>query len=284
MTIGLILAIVIALIVVGLILMKKKPTPPPPPTPPPIPPPPETVKIDVCATSGLIPNPYCPQIVSREFEKGKEPTTQCGIHKKPDPPPPPPPPKPDRAPFYVGTSVYEEMEFPEEEIDYFLETGYSNGMNITEIFASYSWSRGASIQPYLLVGDLFDYTKENPVYWNRLRHIMTRCAPPDLDIALIIRLFDGCSIKDDDDYEKLVWHHSIQKSHWQDPKPKGLGLAWGGFYGTTATDGKGPRPYYSAFVNRIRAIALETGCVVIFHAMNEPGYNPTKGEVENWIG
>lgn len=275
MTLIIIGVIGILAILIYLFLNKKKPEPPPP-APPSPPPPIEKVKIKVCETTNLLPNPYCPKVIEKEFEKGKEPTTLCGIHKKPDPPSPPPP-KPARPKTLVGTSVYELMEFMKAVIYWFLKSIYDAGGNCTEIFASYTWSKGASIQPYLKVGDLFDYTKPNPIYWDKLRYIMEVCA--EFEITLIIRLFDFCSVLKDEYYELLVWHHSIQKEAWQ-----GSGKAWGGFYGTTATDGKGPRPYYAAFIGEIQALEKETGCKVIYHAINEPGYVPNKGEIENWIG
>ena len=57
----------------------EKPGPPPPPPPPP------KIKVVVCVTSGLLPNPYCPQTVEREYVKGTEPTQGCSEHHAPPP-------------------------------------------------------------------------------------------------------------------------------------------------------------------------------------------------------
>jgi len=195
----------------------------------------------------------------------------------PPPEPPVPPPPPATPKMLIATSCYELMEFLDHVIEWFLRQIFAAGGNCTEIFPSYSWSAGAHLQPYLKIGEVYDYTKENPEYWRKLRFIMGLCA--ELGITLVIRLFDYCSVRDAEDYELLCWHHSRQKNDWQN-----AGKAWGGFYGTTATDGKGPRPYMAAFVHRIEGLVAETKCKVIYHAINEPGYNPTKGEVENWIG
>lgn len=53
---------------------------PPDPPDPPV----EYVTRTVCSVSGLLANPYCPELVERQFVKGTEPTTSCAVHKKPD--------------------------------------------------------------------------------------------------------------------------------------------------------------------------------------------------------
>lgn len=40
----------------------------------------DTVTVDICADSGLIANPYCPETVKRTFKRGKEPKRVCRIH------------------------------------------------------------------------------------------------------------------------------------------------------------------------------------------------------------
>jgi len=45
---------------------------------------PVMVQVDVCPTSGLLPNKYCPATELREFEQGHEPTGACAVHKAKD--------------------------------------------------------------------------------------------------------------------------------------------------------------------------------------------------------
>jgi membrane peptidoglycan carboxypeptidase len=51
-----------------------------PPAPPPPPPPPEFVTVAICADTGLLANDYCPEVVRKRFEKGKEPKRRCTKH------------------------------------------------------------------------------------------------------------------------------------------------------------------------------------------------------------
>jgi penicillin-binding protein 1A len=48
--------------------------------PPPPPPPPEFVTVAICADTGLIATDYCPEVVRKRFEKGKEPKRRCTKH------------------------------------------------------------------------------------------------------------------------------------------------------------------------------------------------------------
>ncbi|MCS6919431.1 MAG: PBP1A family penicillin-binding protein [Fimbriimonadales bacterium] len=51
-----------------------------PPAPPPPPPPPEYATVSVCADTGLTATDYCPEVVRKRFEKGKEPQRRCNKH------------------------------------------------------------------------------------------------------------------------------------------------------------------------------------------------------------
>ncbi len=51
-----------------------------PPAPPPPPPPPEYATVSVCADTGLVATDYCPEVVRKRFEKGKEPKQRCNRH------------------------------------------------------------------------------------------------------------------------------------------------------------------------------------------------------------
>ncbi|MDM7461646.1 MAG: PBP1A family penicillin-binding protein [bacterium] len=54
----------------------------PPPTPPRSAPPPtpEFVTVAICADTGLLATDYCPEVVMKRFEKGKEPKRRCTKH------------------------------------------------------------------------------------------------------------------------------------------------------------------------------------------------------------
>jgi len=238
------------------------PIPPTPPEPPQPPPPIEYISAKVCTASGLLPNQYCPNTKDMQFVKGKEPTTVCTTHTQP--------PKPQRPSMFIGTSVYELMEFADAVISWFLEELYKIGANCTEIFASYTWSAGAKLQPYLKIGDLYDLTAPNSKYWAKLSMIMTKCS--ELDLTLIIRLFDYCSVKDEDYYKLYCWHSNLQKRGWQAARK-----AWGGFYGDK------PKEYYAQYIEQICILAKKTKCSVQFEGVNEADYKPSQGEVEGWI-
>jgi penicillin-binding protein 1A len=51
-----------------------------PPAPPPPPPPTEFVTVAICADTGLLATDYCPEVVRKRFEKGKEPKRRCTKH------------------------------------------------------------------------------------------------------------------------------------------------------------------------------------------------------------
>jgi penicillin-binding protein 1A len=51
-----------------------------PPAPPPPPPPPEYTTVGICADTGQVATDYCPEVVRKRFEKGKEPKSRCNRH------------------------------------------------------------------------------------------------------------------------------------------------------------------------------------------------------------
>ncbi len=51
-----------------------------PPIPPPPPPPPEYTIVGICADTGLLATDYCPEVVRKRFEKGKELRQRCNKH------------------------------------------------------------------------------------------------------------------------------------------------------------------------------------------------------------
>ncbi|MDW8107462.1 MAG: PBP1A family penicillin-binding protein [Armatimonadota bacterium] len=57
-----------------------QPSPPRTPKPPPPPPQPEYVDVPICADTGLAATEYCPEVVTKRYEKGKEPKKRCNRH------------------------------------------------------------------------------------------------------------------------------------------------------------------------------------------------------------
>ncbi|MDH7569711.1 MAG: energy transducer TonB, partial [Armatimonadota bacterium] len=53
------------------------------PAVPAAPPPPRRVRLRVCAETRLLPNPYCPQVVTIEVDEGSEPRQTCAKHQPP---------------------------------------------------------------------------------------------------------------------------------------------------------------------------------------------------------
>ncbi|MCS7300330.1 MAG: PBP1A family penicillin-binding protein [Fimbriimonadales bacterium] len=51
-----------------------------PPTAPPPQPPPEVITVAICADTGLVANDYCPEVVRKRYEQGKEPRRRCTRH------------------------------------------------------------------------------------------------------------------------------------------------------------------------------------------------------------
>ena len=164
-------------------------------------------------------------------------------------------------------------------IYWFLKSIYDAGGNCTEIFASYTWSKGASIQPYLKVGELFDYTKPNPVYWDNTEDTSVEvCASfeitPDHSCCLI---FAACLRMNITSF----WFGTTASKKRRGKAREKPGAD---FMEQPPRMGRGHGPIMPAFIGEIQALEKETGCKVIYHAINEPGYVPNKGEIENWIG
>jgi len=42
-----------------------------------------TLRVRICADSGMLATPYCPHVVSREYLSGQQPAERCTMHKKP---------------------------------------------------------------------------------------------------------------------------------------------------------------------------------------------------------
>ncbi|MCX7992523.1 MAG: PBP1A family penicillin-binding protein, partial [Fimbriimonadales bacterium] len=51
-----------------------------PPVPPPPPLTPDYITVGICADTGLVATDYCPEVVRKRFEKGKEPKQRCNKH------------------------------------------------------------------------------------------------------------------------------------------------------------------------------------------------------------
>lgn len=84
------------------------------------PPPPRRVRVRVCAASRLLPNPYCPDVVSEEFNEGSEPHGVCSLHKAPPPKPEPAPQpvKPEEPRFTPARLVHtEKPQYPHSAVE-----------------------------------------------------------------------------------------------------------------------------------------------------------------------
>ena len=248
---------------------KPAPTPEPQPEPPKPKPEEENVYVNICTSTGLKINPYCPVVTKALMQKSRaDKLGICTTHKKPIPLPDQP------KDCLLGTSFYQMLESSQDGIIFFLDGVRQAGGNCTEIFASYTWSKGKDWQPFLFtwtVDDkgqkyrLYDLTKWNEDYWLKLEFIMKECKKRNL--TLIVRMLDYCSVKNEDYYKQYCWHTNKQKQDIQNH-----GGAWGGFYGPETKNFSVP------FLKRIKDKAKSTGCQVKYQWCNEPGYKPNPGE------
>jgi hypothetical protein len=241
---------------------------------PPPPPPPATVTLDVCPASGLLPNPYCPVTEKRTYEKGNEPTTQCGVHQAP---PPPPPVEPDPQAPFIGTSFYQLMTAPLEDIKWFIDGVKEAGGNATELFLNFTWADGWRVQPFKIVKwdwhddafpgvdfPLFDLDQQDPVIWAKLRAIFDYCH--EKRIAIFIRIQDFCSLKDP--LEKRYYVFRSNKQRLLD------GTFTGGIWGEPG------KKWYSIQNARLLEELKASGVVYFLQPMNEADYLADPGDSE----
>jgi len=250
------------------------PQPPPPPPPPPI----EYVTIAVCPASGLLPNPYCPATESRQFVKGQEPATLCGIHVAPPPPPPPPPVDPEPKSPFIGSSFYQSTTAGLDDIKWFIDENQAAGGNSIEIFLNYTWAEGWRTQTFKIIRfdwtddafpgvqfPLFDLAQHDEPAWTKLRAIFNYCH--EKTIAIFIRIQDFVSLKDP--LQKRFYVFRSNKQRLVD------GTFTGGIWGEPA------KAWYSKQNKRLIQELTASGAYYFLQPMNEADYLADAGDPEN---
>jgi hypothetical protein len=243
--------------------------PPPPPPPPPI----EYVTVGICPASILLPNQYCPITENRQFIKGQEPTTQCGIHQAP-----PPPVEPDPQAPFSGTSFYQINTATPEDAEWFIVENHKAGGNATEAFFNYTWAGGWRYQPFLIIDfnwkddaypdanfPLFDLNQQSPEAWTRFRNIFNVCKRERT--ALFLRIHDFVSLKNS--LEKRYYDFRSNKQRLVD------GVFTGGIWGEPA------KQYYRAQNAVLVEELKKSGVVFYLVIMNEADYLSDPGDSED---
>jgi hypothetical protein len=175
------------------------PHPPPPPPPPPV----VTVTVDVCASSLLLPNKWCPEIIARIYQKGQEPTTVCDLHKEP----PPPPIVLSKCLFVSAYDLFTATGDKEKFIKAVAETGatgfrifyqYSWNGNIASPYPKVAtWKAGYADAPDLAFYDQGDATwagaKWDSAYWDEFIRIHILIKKYGMEVYGVIH--DNCSFK-----------------------------------------------------------------------------------------
>jgi len=162
-----------------------------------------TKVVKICSVSGQLAGEYCPPdvVVDRRFYldpkpgEAVKPTTYCGIHREPEPTPKPGPP-------WIGTSFYQAISSPIEDVFWFIDQVATAGGNCTEFFLVFNWA-GPEWQPYALVdwhfkdGDydipIWDLGRWNMPVWEKWEKIFGHCRM--MGVVPFIRILDFCSIK-----------------------------------------------------------------------------------------
>ena len=178
-----------------------------------------TVLVEVCTVSGVLPNLYCPEKVTRRFYVDEQPTTLCTVHVKPAEPVKPVPP-------FIGATVYQGIVFNLEDVLAYINRAADQGQNAQEFFFHFSWpypmpTTGAFYSTFARAAvawykdtasaygnmefPLFDLGVkriEEPGYapprneeiWSKWDSIFARCY--EKSQAVFIRFKDFCSVKD----------------------------------------------------------------------------------------
>jgi hypothetical protein len=220
----------------------------PGPTPPPV------VQVEVCSESILLPNEWCPSTEIRAFEKGKEPTAICAVHKAPDPEP--------RVRVWVG--AYDLLGATGEVLP-FLDAVMASKAKGIRLFICWSWNgpqTGGS--PYVQVGTwthdngitfpLYRLSAWDEAFWAKLDVILRACQARGLAVWLVVE--DYCSLKGDSRtkyYNPMICSEEALSSS----TPGGV---WG----------MAMRPYHAALIGRtIEAARSVAGLEWIIEPMNE---------------
>lgn len=264
----------------------------------------ETVKVEVCSASGLLPNEYCPAKELREFKKGTAPTETCAVHRAPDPAAVPGPP-------WIGASCYQGIVFPLEAITAHVDKLVEAGGNADEYFLTFTWPVNGSTagwrwQPYVQIGrwkedsdaggsyflaewteagqskskrealtegppsfpgrwfPLFDLNQPNEEVWTKWAAIFAHHAKRG--VAFFGRLYDFCSYKTAEDQRNSAFRSNRQR--------KLDGTLTGGLWGEPI------KAYYAAFQARLVKELKKSGVTYFLVPMNEADYLADPGDTE----
>jgi len=235
-----------------------KPKPPKPPEPPE--PKPIKIKVQVCKESGLIPNPYCPEVIEEEFEIGDEPREVCSIHHAPEP----------KFKRYVFAA---DIMTAEGDWKNFLRQCAEAKADGIRMFAVYGWFGNVS-SPWKQIGTWhadYDDAPELPFYdlrqydekwWQKFREILCYCR--GLSLEVIISLDDFCSLKLDG-WEKY-WHPVLSSAPDRDMKNPGVNRFPNGYWGIGDNT---IEPFLKIYRKDIISEIQKTGVKYWIETMNE---------------
>lgn len=249
---------------------------PTPPTPP-VPPTPIYITVDVCETSGILPNRLCriwEHVVQRQFEKGKEPTTICTTHLRP-------------TNTYGGSIVAGCYSFPVAVGDRmtFLDNLAKYGATETRVFFTTQWGADGDLQkqrfgqPFKFLflwatqyggpsdTPLFSLAQWNDPWWTARRDEFQRMK--ELGLRLHVVAEDGTSAKQGGRPKMLYpWYSNAEK--WGNPPGADEGHVKfpGGLWEIEKT-GNQYRELYIGFWKKIIAELQAVGLPFDFEIENE---------------
>jgi len=165
--------------------------------------PPETVTLDICTVSGLLPGDNCTSIVRKTYVKGQQPTTICQVCQAPVIYP-----AKSKRPFWVFVP---ELLTASGDRPAFLKRIRMAGAWGVRVFLMQSWST-VNVYPYKqavyngkgVILDVKsegwksivrDLTQPNPEYYAALNKFLDELE--DYDLGLIATIGDDCSIRND---------------------------------------------------------------------------------------
>ena len=157
-----------------------------------------------------------------------------GCPEPPPEPPPPPPPPPEPSPPWIGTSCYQAIIFPLEDVEWYIKNVAESGGNATEFFLTFVWPMnrethqsyphsGWKFTPYKIVkyetepkyGDyqfpVFDISKDGfrEEIWAKWKRIFEICR--ENGVVPFIRIQDYVSVKHPFYKRHYPFQRNIQK-------------------------------------------------------------------------
>ncbi len=194
---------------------------------------------------------------------------------------------------YIGTSVYQLVIYPWDDIVWFLNECKSHGATCSEIFFDFTWQGGYRWQPFDLVGKweelekdgknwlhlvyntapekwiemkpdekpsypgtwfpLFDLTKFDETAWAKWIRMFQLFK--ELNLTLFIRVMDQCSLKDAVEKRYNAFRSNVQRLDHK--------TLTGGLYGEPI------KQYYQALCNRLVAELMKVGVDYFIVPWNE---------------